>query len=302
MTDAALTTQGLSKRYGRTWALRDCTLTLPQGRIAALVGPNGAGKTTLLRLAAGLLTPTAGDLEIFGASPQTHLKRVLPQIGYLAQEHPLYPHFSIADMLTLGRKLNPRWDDAIALRRLRQLAIPLDRHCDKLSGGQQAQVALALALAKRPALLLLDEPIASLDPLARREFLGALMEAAADGETTILFSSHHIAELERVCDYLIILANAQTQLTGEIEPIVASHKRLIGPSDRVAAIASTHTIIAAEIVGRGATLIVRTTNPVLDPVWQIEPVTLEDIVLAYLGQARDALPPTAPPQKREVAV
>jgi ABC-2 type transport system ATP-binding protein len=218
----ALQTRSLGKRYGRAWALRDCTVQLPAGRVAALVGPNGAGKTTLLHLAVGLLDPSAGDVSVFDHSPRREPKAVLPRIGFVAQDHPLYRGFSVADMLTLGRKLNPRWEQAVATTRLDRLGIPLDRPIGKLSGGQQAQVALALALAKRPELILLDEPLASLDPLARREFLRVLMGATAESGLTVLLSSHIIGDLERVCDYLIILSAAHVQLMGDIQEIVRS--------------------------------------------------------------------------------
>src|SRR6516225_10637234 len=195
-TNVALETTNLSKRYGhKNWALQNATLHLPAGRVAALVGPNGAGKSTLLHLAVGLLNPSGGSVRVCGFDPVRQPEEVLPRIGFVAQDHPLYKSFSVADMLTFGRQLNPRWDNALALQRLHQLGIPLNRAVGKLSGGQQAQVALALALAKRPNLLLLDEPVASLDPLARREFLNAVMEATAEGGPTVLLSSHIIADL-----------------------------------------------------------------------------------------------------------
>lgn len=212
----ALETTHLSKRYGRTWALQDCTLALPAGRVAALVGPNGAGKTTLLNLSVGLLSPTEGHVQVFGCSPLTQTTETLPRLGFVAQDHPLYKDFTVADLLTLGRKLNPRWDDPLARARIQKLGIPLDRRTGKLSGGQQAQVALVLALAKRPDLLLLDEPLASLDPLARREFLRTLLDATVESSLTVLLSSHIIGDLERVCDYLIILSASHVQLVGDI--------------------------------------------------------------------------------------
>ncbi|HVA91886.1 MAG TPA: ABC transporter ATP-binding protein [Chloroflexota bacterium] len=225
--NAALSTHALGKRFGRHWALRECSLELPPGRIAALVGPNGAGKTTLLQLAAGLTRPSAGAITVFGASPQAQPKRVLPRIGFVAQDQPLYRRFQVADMLTMGRKLNPRWDDQLARDRLARLGIPLDRVVGTLSGGQRSQVALVMALAKKPDLLLLDEPVAALDPLARREFLQTLMEAAAESGLAVLLSSHIIADLERVCDYLIILSAARVQISGDIDHLVGTHKLLV---------------------------------------------------------------------------
>ncbi len=273
----------LSKRYGRTWALQDCTLTLPAGRVAALVGPNGAGKTTLLHLSAGLLEPTSGSVHVFEHSPLDQPKETLPRLGFLAQDHPLYLGFTVAELLTFGRKLNPRWDDALARARIQKLGIPLDRRAGKLSGGQQAQVALVLALAKRPDLLLLDEPLASLDPLARREFLRTLLDAVAESGMTVLLSSHIIGDLERVCDYLVILTASHVQLVGDIQEIVRTHKRLIGPRQDVTAIASVHTVIEESHTDRQTTLLVRTNGPLFDPSWEVQDVSLEDIVLAYLS-------------------
>jgi len=233
----ALETAQLSKRYGRTWALRDCTLALPAGRVAALVGPNGAGKTTLLHLCGGLLEPTAGHVQVFGHSPLRQTAETLPRLSFVAQDHPLYRDFSVADLLTLGRRLNPRWDDALARSRMQKLGIPFNRRTGKLSSGQQAQVALVLALAKRPDLLLLDEPLASLDPLARRDFLRTLTDAQLESGLTVLLSSHIIGDLERVCDYLIILSAAHVQSAGDIKEIEQAHKRLVGPRQEVEAIA-----------------------------------------------------------------
>ena len=281
-----LETIRLGKRYGRTWALRDCSLVLPAGRVAALVGPNGAGKTTLLHLAVGLLQPTAGDIKIFGQRPSTQPKEVLSGIGFVAQDHPLYRGFTVEEMLRLGRKLNVRWDDQLAHARIQKLGIPLDRRVGKLSGGQQAQAALVLALAKHPDLLLLDEPLASLDPLARREFLSTLMDAAAESGLTILLSSHIIGELERVCDHLIVLSASRVQLIGGIPELVQEHKRLVGPRQSEENIASIHTVIEASHTERQTTLLIRTNGQVFGSSWDVQTVSLEDIVLAYLGQQR----------------
>jgi ABC-type multidrug transport system ATPase subunit len=287
----ALETTKLSKRYRRTWALQDCSLAVPAGRVAALVGPNGAGKTTLLHLAVGLLEPTEGDVQAFGLSPCTQPNEALPRLGFVAQDHPLYKGFSVEDLLTLGCKLNSRWDDALARSRIQKLGIPLNRRAGKLSGGQQAQVALVLALAKRPDLLLLDEPLASLDPLARREFLRTLMDAVAETGLTVLLSSHIIGDLERVCDYLIILSASHVQLADDIQQIQKAHKRLVGPRQDTEALASVHTIIEASHTERQTTLLVRTNGPIFVPTWEVQEVSLEDIVLAYLAQqAQPAVP------------
>jgi ABC-2 type transport system ATP-binding protein len=289
MTDAtAVETINLTKRYGKTMALQDCTLELPAGRVAALVGPNAAGKTTLLHLCAGLLEPTAGGVRVFGRSPRQHTAEMLPRLSFVAQDHPLYKDFTGSDLLTMGRRLNPRWDDTLARTRMGNLDIPLDRKIRTLSGGQQAQVALVLALAKRPELLLLDEPLASLDPLARRDFLRTLMDAQLEKSMTLLLSSHIIGDLERVCDYLIILAASHVQLAGDIQEITQTHWRLIGSRQEVEAAARGQTIIEASRTTRQTTLLVRTQEPLAGPgagaSWAVEEVSLEDIVLAYLGQ------------------
>jgi len=282
-------TTGLSKRYGRNWALRDCSLSVPAGKIAALVGPNGAGKTTLLHLAVGLLDPTAGEIRTLGESPRENAQ-VLARIGFVAQDVPLYSGFKVKEMLELGRHLNPTWDQELALDRVRRHDIDLDQRAGTLSGGQRAQVALTLAIGKRPELLLLDEPLASLDPLARREFLGSLMEAASESEITVLLSSHLVTDMERVCDYLIVLSSARVQVLGGVEELLATHRVLTGPRtdrDHVPGwevISSSHT-------ERQSTLFVRGAAHILDPAWTAHEVTLEDLVLAYLAQpTASALP------------
>jgi ABC-2 type transport system ATP-binding protein len=276
-------TSALGKRYGSLWGLRDCTLAVPAGSVVALVGPNGAGKTTLLHLLVGLSKPTVGDARVLGWSPREQASRVLPRVGFVAQDHPLYRGFTLAETLTLGRKLNPSWDDDLAHRRVAGLGIPLGKKVGKLSGGQQAQVALTLALAKRPELLVLDEPVASLDPLARREFLQALMEAVADGGLTVILSSHIVAELERVCDHLVILAAGGVQLAGPIEELLRSHLILSGPRRDAGAIARTHVVIQERHTARQTTLFLRGNGAIADPSWSVDEVSLEEIVLAYLG-------------------
>jgi ABC-2 type transport system ATP-binding protein len=284
---SALETEKLGRRYGTNWALRDCSLTIPTGKVVALVGPNGAGKTTLLHLAVGLLAPSTGTVHVFGHSPHEQAKTVLPMIGFVAQDHPLYRNFTVEEMNTLGRKLNPQWDNEGARARMRRKGIPLEQRVGKLSGGQQAQVALALALAKRPQLLLLDEPVASLDPVARREFLTTLGDAASGGETTVVLSSHIIGDLERVCDYLIILSASQVQLAGEIEQLRRTHRVLTVPRSEVARVAQEYTAINADMLGRQADVLVRLdgTERQPDPAWQPRDATLEEIVLAYLSQS-----------------
>ena len=288
---AALEATGLGKRYGRsTWALRDCNLVVPRGRIAALVGPNGAGKTTLLHLAVGLLAPTAGTVRVLdqpaGAS------ELVSQVGFVAQDIPLYRDFTAAEHLTMGRKLNRRFDEALARGRLERVGVPLDRRAGALAGGQRAQVALTLALARRPELLLLDEPLASLDPLARREFLQALMGSVAEQGVTVLLSSHLLADLERVCDYLIVLSAAHVQVLGATEELLDQHRLLIGPyRQSQPPIAGVAQVVRASHTDRQASLLVRTSGPIPDPAWTAHEVTLEDVVLAYLAEpSAGALP------------
>ncbi|MFJ9782440.1 ABC transporter ATP-binding protein [Amycolatopsis sp. NPDC101161] len=280
--EPAVEARALGKRYGRTWALQDCTLDVPAGRIAALVGPNGAGKTTLLHLAVGLLRPDAGEVRVFGRDPRS----VLADIGFVAQDTPLYRDFTAAELVTMGGKLNRRrWDAALARERLAGLGIPPDMPVGKLSGGQRAQVALALALAKRPRLLLLDEPIASLDPLARREFMQALMGAVAESETTVLLSSHLLADLERSCDYLIVLRRSRVQLTGAVDELLDTHRTLVGPRAGSESIAGVAKVVRASHTERQSTLLVRRGDGPVDPLWTEHEVTLEDLVLAHLAEA-----------------
>jgi ABC-2 type transport system ATP-binding protein len=279
---SALETTGLGKRYRRTWALRDCTLQLPRGRIAALVGPNGAGKTTLLHLAVGLLAPTTGTVRVLGQVPGSG-PDLLARVGFVAQGAPLYGDLTGAELLLMGAALNRRFDLGPARDRLAGLGVPLDRRADRLSGGQRAQLALAMALAKRPELLLLDEPVASLDPLARREFLQALMGSVAEQDLTVLLSSHLLADLERVCDYLIVLQAARVQVLGPVDDLLERHKLLVGPRrdpDRIAGVAA---VIRATHTDRQSTLLVRTDGRVRDPALAVGDVTLEDLVLAYLA-------------------
>ncbi len=284
----AIETGGLTKRYRRATALSDCTVTVPQGRISALVGPNGAGKSTLLRLLTGLARPSAGSAAVLGGTPRQD-PAFLAQIGYLAQDVPLYRRLSAEDHIRAGARLNTRWDGASARTRLRELGIPLDRAAGTLSGGQRAQVGLSLALAKRPRLLLLDEPVAALDPLARRHFLSTLTTAMAESEDglTVVLSSHLIADLERVCDHLILLAGSRVQLCGDIEDLLAEHVVLVGPRKDTAAIERAHTIVHATQTARQTTLVIRRerSRPLIDPAYQAEEIGLEELVLAYMGAA-----------------
>lgn len=288
-------TRGLGKRYGRHWALSDCTLSLPAGRVVGLVGPNGAGKTTLLHLSVGLLAPTTGAIEVLGAHPAAGPEQ-LARIGFVAQETPLYSSLSVDDHLHFGSWLNPRWNDEVARRRIDQLGIPLGQKAGRLSGGQRAQLALTLAIAKCPELLVLDEPVASLDPLARREFLQTLMEVVADQQLSIVFSSHLLSDLERTCDYLVVLVSSRVRLTGEVDELLASHRRLTGPRRDSSTLPAGLHVIEASHTERQSTFLVRSDEPIYDPAWTAEDVSLEDLVLAYMKAAPEAAPPVRAPR------
>jgi ABC-2 type transport system ATP-binding protein len=287
---AALETRGLGKRYGRRWALSGCTVEVPAGRVAGLVGPNGAGKTTLLHLAVGLTEPSVGSITVLGeevAATPAQLARV----GFLAQETTLYASLSVADHLRLGAAMNPGWDASLAQARIARLGLDRAQRAGTLSGGQRAQLALTLAIAKRPELLVLDEPVASLDPLARREFLQGLMEFTAEHTVSVVLSSHLVADLERVCDYLILLAEGRVQLCGEVDELLATHRRVSGPRRDPASLPPSQEVIEESHTDRQSTLLIRTAEPIIDPAWTVEEVGLEDVVLAYMGRpAADAEP------------
>jgi ABC-2 type transport system ATP-binding protein len=274
---------GLGKQYGRRWALRDCTLAIPAGRVVGLVGPNGAGKTTLLHLAVGLLAPTSGTIEVLGDRPASGPSE-LARVGFVAQETPTYATLSVADHLRLGAWLNPGWDSTLAERRTEHLGLDPNQKAGKLSGGERAQLALTLAMAKRPELLLLDEPVAGLDPLARREFLRGLMETVAEGGVSVVLSSHVLADLERVCDNLVVLVASRIRVAGEIEALLASHRRLTGPRRNPGTLPPGQEVIEASHTDRQSTLLVRTDSPILDPAWSVEEISLEDLVLAYMSR------------------
>jgi ABC-2 type transport system ATP-binding protein len=280
---AVIQARRLSKRYRKVTALSEATITVPEGRISALIGPNGAGKTTLLRLLTGLARPTSGEVAVLGTSPRQD-PGFLAGIGFLAQEIPLYRRLSAEDHIGVGAHLNPRWDAASARQRLKALSIPLGQAVGTLSGGQRAQVALALTLAKRPRLLLLDEPVAALDPLARRHFLATLAEAVAGGGLTVVLSSHLVADLERVCDHLILLAASRVQLCGDIDTVLAEHQVLVGPRKDTTAIEKAHTLVQAVRTARQTTLLIRRNGPLIDPAFEAADVGLEELVLGYMGQ------------------
>ncbi|MBK3626145.1 ABC transporter ATP-binding protein [Streptomyces sp. MBT49] len=326
MTDTALAATALGKRFGRRggWALRDCTFRLPAGRVCAVVGPNGAGKSTLLALGAGLLAPTEGRVTVLGTDPASARTR----IAYIAQDKPLYPQLSVAETLLVGADLNPeRWDAEAAGRIVAAGDLDPGKKIRSLSGGQRTRVALALALAKRPELLLLDEPLADLDPLARHELMGTLMARAAQYGTTIVMSSHVVAELEDSCDHLLLVGAGRVRLAGEIDDLLAAHTRVSTLADARTAPADAspdgvpsgsatgapggspsspgaapdlapHTVVESRVTGRQLTALVRPGGPLADG-WRTSAPSLEDLVLAYLRNPQAA--PLVPAEAEEAA-
>jgi len=233
------------------------------------------------------MAPSAGEIMVLGR-PVTDRPDSLSAVGFVAQDKPLYPGFTVEEMLRFGASMNPRWDDAIPRRRLAGLDVPLSQRTGRLSGGQQAQVALALALGKQPELLLLDEPVASLDPLARRQFYQTLMEVVASQRMTVILSSHLLDDLDRSCDYLVVLSASRVQLGGPVDELVASHKVLTGPASRVHALEGQHMIVQMESSGRLARLLIRAGGPVHDPAWTVRDASLEELVLAYMSSPETA--------------
>lgn len=284
---AVVAARSLGKRYRRTSALTDCTLEIPSGHVVGLVGPNGAGKSTLINLAVGLLAPTSGTIEVLGQPPASSPEH-LGRVGFVAQDTPIFSGLRVADHLHLGAHLNPGWDQDVAEARIDQLGLDPAQRAGKLSGGQRAQLALTLAVAKRPELLVLDEPVASLDPLARREFLQILMETVAEDEVSVILSSHLVGDLERVCDYLIVLVASRVQIAGPVDELLATHVRLIGATRDPGSLPSNQKVIESSHTERQSTFLVRTEDPIHDPAWTVEEIGLEDLVLGYMGQAAAA--------------
>ena len=276
----AIETRGLGKRYRRTWAVRDCDLTVPAGQVTALAGPNGAGKTTLLRILAGLATPTAGTATVLGAAPGSPQARAA--VSAVDQTVPLYRHLRVAGQLAAARALNDQWDADLAVQRLSALGMATSARVGKLSGGQQAQLALTMALARRPRLLLLDEPLASLDPLARQDVLGWLMTCVAEDSLSVVFSSHVIAELEQIASYLVVLSAGRIQVAATVDSLLDTHLALTGPADGVDDLYDQVEIVTAQRAGRQALVLARTGAA--PPGWAARPVTMEELVLGYLRE------------------
>ena len=276
-------TTGLGKRYGKEWALRDCTLAIPEGHLAALVGPNGSGKSTLMSMAVGLSVPTEGSAAVLSGQP-VGSRAALNGIAFVAQDSPVYKNLSVGDMLHLTRNLNRRFDDAAARARIADLGIPLKKKAGKLSGGQQSQVALTLALARRPRLLILDEPLSALDPLARQDFMTTVMTAMTDDGVSVLLSSHALAELERVADYLVVLSRGKLAVAGATDDLLARHRVLTGPVEAADGYAERLSVLQDKRAGAQAHLLVAASGPAdpVEPGWEAHPVSLEELVLAYL--------------------
>jgi ABC-2 type transport system ATP-binding protein len=276
-------TEGLGKRYGNSWALRECTLAIPAGHVTALVGPNGAGKTTLLNLAVGLAEPSAGSVTVLGGHPAGS-PAALDGIAFVAQDTPLYKNLSVAEMLHLTRNLNRFFDQGQAKARLAELGIPLKRKAGKLSGGQQAQLALTLALARRPRLLVLDEPVAMLDPIARHDFMATVLTATAEDGVSVLLSSHVLAELERVADYLILLSRGRVRVVGEVDDLLATHRVLTGPAAEADRYTERPVVHVRRAEAQAHLLVRATADDPVPPGWEAHPIGLEELALGYLRE------------------
>jgi ABC-2 type transport system ATP-binding protein len=286
----AVEASGVGRRYGRIWALRGCSVALPEGQVAALVGPNGAGKSTLLNLIAGLLRPSEGTLQRFGR-PVSDRPEALARVGYMSQDTALYPTFTASELLRMGARLNPGWDDDWARERLTRLRLPANVPASNLSGGQRSQIALVLALAKRPRLLLLDEPLASLDPLARNDVMALLMQAVAETGMTVVLSSHIISDLVETCDWLVAINQGRVQVSGNIDELLDSHKLITGPREAVDTLPPRVSIVAQTITGRQASVLLRSGEHPIGPVWTVHRPTLDELVLNYLRQPEASVLP-----------
>ena len=310
MTTPVLDCAGLGHRYGRRgpWGLRECTLAVPAGRVVAVVGPNGAGKTTLLHLAAGLLPASEGTVRVAGAAPTQRLER----IGFTPQDAPLWPHLRVRDVLGIGAHLNPRWDAGLANDRIASLGISPRARISALSGGQRAQVALTLVLAKQPELLLLDEPLANLDPIARRAFLASMFEACTHSGAAVLFSSHVVAELERICDHLVVLVGGRLRLAGEIDQLRRTHRMISGPAgwptttqppaapDDSSADGGWQLISIRQAAGRTTALVRVGARLLAGPGLDAAEPTFDELVLGYLDQHHPDQEPTRQDPRSQV--
>ena len=288
--DLVIETEALTKRFRRRIALNDCSLVVPRGRVAALVGPNGSGKTTLLRLLAGLSRPTEGRISVFGEEMSTSKIDLRARVGYLDQDRPLYPWWRVREILEFGRRINPAWDAEFAVRQLSQLEIDLGSRVRELSGGQLAQVALAVCFAKRPELVLLDESASALDPVARQDLLQNITEIFADHEASVLMATHAIDDVAAICDYVIILSQSRIVLSEDLDYVLESHRLLSRGLDDGVLVPRGATVLEERRTTREITYLVRLAMPLERDGWRIERPTLNEIVIAYLRGRR---PPSA---------
>jgi ABC-2 type transport system ATP-binding protein len=284
--NVVLETSDLTKRYGRTEALRGCDLSLAGGKVTGLVGPNGAGKTTLLQIAVGLHRPTSGRIRVLGLDPSRDTVALLSRVGFVAQDRPLHQGFTVGETLEIGRRLNPKWDHAYALARVKRFGLPLDRRIRSLSTGQRAQVALTLALGKRPEVLLLDEPVANLDPVARLELLEELMGVVAEDGPSVILSSNVLADVERVCEHVVILVDGRVRISGDTDELVRSHVLVSGPR-RAGPDGVVGEVIEVRQAERQTTRLLRGHAEPSDDGTEVRPATLEEIVVGYLRSQGD---------------
>jgi ABC-2 type transport system ATP-binding protein len=292
MNASPLAANALGKRFRREWALRGLTLEIPRGAVVGLAGPNGAGKSTFLALATGLLAPTEGSISLLGRDPLRE-SSVLAEVGYVAQGAPLYRSFSVAETIEFARRTNAHWDDEIVTELLTR--VDSTTKVGALSEGERARLALAIVLGKRPQIVLLDEPFASLDPLAGREFLQLLMDGVAETSATVVIASHVVADIERVCDHIVLLAEGAVRLEGNVENLLESHRLLTGPRRPLGAIRGVREIVRERHSGRQLTLLTVVDGPIADASWTVEHVSLEELLLAYMAAER--LPTARPPEK-----
>jgi ABC-2 type transport system ATP-binding protein len=286
-TNIALEAVGVGKRYRRGWALRDCSFSLPAETVVALVGPNGAGKSTLMAMATGILAPTTGVVKVLG-SP-TRPRGPHPKLAFLSQDRPLYRRFTVEEMLHFGRAMNRDFDDHYARRIITESGTPLTARAGTLSGGQRTQLALALALGRRPAVLLLDEPLAALDPLARVQVMQTLMAEVVDTGITVVLSSHVIADIEDAADHLLLLAGGRLRLDGRIEDLLAEHRIAAGPASDCGWI-TAEALVETRTTGRQVTTMIRGRGPLIPAGWTQENPTLQELVLAYLRAGERSVP------------
>lgn len=292
MSGSPLVAQSLGKRFRRHWAIRDLTLSIPKGAIVGLAGPNAAGKSTLLSVAAGMLAPSEGSIEVFGRDPLGS-PEVLGEVGYVAQGAPLYRHFRVAEVLEYARRTNSRWDRDIAVELLTR--VDSRAKVGTLPAGDRARLALALALGKRPRLVLLDEPFASLDPLAGRELLQLLMHGVTELGATVVVASHVVADIQRVCDHIVLLSGGCVRLEGDVEALLDSHRLLTGPRRPLGEIRGVREVVRERHSGRQLRLLAVTDGPIVDPLWTVDQVSLEELLLAYMAPER--LPPPRPTER-----